>query len=197
VKRLLLATNNPGKFIELRRLLSGCGFESVSPGDLGLALEVEESGDTYEANAAAKARAFALASGLWALGDDSGIEIDALGGRPGVRSARYGGPGLDDAGRRSRLLEEMASVPDGQRTARFRAVLALCSPAGLVHTFEGVQEGCIARAARGSGGFGYDPLFLVDGRRTAAELPPELKDHVSHRGQAARLAAAFLRELAC
>lgn len=195
VPRLLLATNNPGKVAELRRLLATTGYELVTPAELGIALDVEESGVTYAENAAAKARAAARAAGCLALADDSGIEVDALGGRPGVHSARYGGAGLDDRARVELLLRELEGVPNGRRTARFRAVVVIAAPDGSVlQTFEGVAEGSIAREPRGTGGFGYDPIFVVRGLgKTMAELTPEEKDAVSHRGQALRAAAAWLR----
>lgn len=192
-RQLLLATNNPGKVREFRRLLDGCGFEIVTPADLGLALDVEESGATYAENAVLKARAFAEAAGCAALADDSGIEVDALGGGPAMYSARYGGEGLDDVQRSALLLNELQGVPDGLRTARYRAVVALALPGDDVRTFEGVQEGRIGHAPRGAGGFGYDPVFLVDGGRTQAEISADDKDRISHRGQAVRLAREYLR----
>jgi len=194
--QLLIATNNPGKVRELRRLLDGCGFDVLTPGDLSLALEVEETGTTYAENATLKARAFAAAAGILALADDSGIEVDALGGAPGVYSARYGGPGLDDAGRVQWLLHDLRGRPHPARGARYRAIVAVAEPAGgsgTVVTFEGVQEGYIACTPRGEGGFGYDPIFLVDPWRTQAELSPEEKDVLSHRGKAVRAARAYLR----
>ncbi len=172
--------------MEFRRLLAGSGFEPIAPADLGLHLEVPEDGATYAQNAAAKALAFARAGQCLALADDSGLEVDALDGRPGVHSARYGGPGLDDRARAALLLRELEGVPAGQRAARFRAVVAVATPAGEVSLFEGVHEGAIAFAPRGSGGFGYDPIFLVDGHRTDAELGPAEKDRLSHRGRAVR-----------
>ncbi|MBI5948588.1 MAG: RdgB/HAM1 family non-canonical purine NTP pyrophosphatase [Chloroflexi bacterium] len=197
MRRLLLATNNPGKVREMRRLLAGCGFEVVTPAEIGLALEVEESGASYEENARLKAEAFASAAGCMALADDSGIEVDTLDGAPGVFSARFGGPGLDDEGRTRHLLARLEGVPPERRSARYRAVVVVASPgAGShPHVFEGVQEGCIATAPRGSGGFGYDPVFLVDGR-TQAELTDEEKDAISHRGKAVRAAAVYLRGVA-
>jgi XTP/dITP diphosphohydrolase len=195
--RLLLATSNPGKVREFRRLLAGAPVEAVTPEDLGLDLEVDEDGDTYTANAVKKARAYADASGLPALADDSGIEVDALGGAPGVRSARYGGPGLDDDGRNARLLAELSGVPDERRTARYRAVVAIAWPHGRVETFEGTFEGRIGHQPRGGRGFGYDPLFLTADGRTAAELSDEEKDAISHRGIAMRGAAAFLARELC
>lgn len=201
VKRLLLASNNPGKVKEFRRLLADCGWEVVTPGDLGIEVDVEERGETYAENARLKAQAFANAGGCLALADDSGLEVDALGGRPGLQSARYGGPGASDAERGRLLLSELAGVPVERRTARFRAVVALAWPARegeapRVRLFEGTAEGRIACAPRGSGGFGYDPVFLTASGYTAAELPPDEKDAISHRGQAVRKAAEFLKGMA-
>ncbi len=193
---LLLATNNPGKVREFRRLLNGLAFPVCTPADLGLSLEVDESGQSYRENAALKAVAFATAANCLALADDSGIEVDALGGGPGMYSARYGGPGLDDASRTALLLHELEAIPDPRRTARYRAVVAVAGPDGQVAFFEGVEEGSIARAPRGERGFGYDPIFLVDGRRTQAELTDEEKDDISHRGKAVRAARHYLLELA-
>ena len=192
MKRLLLATNNPGKVREFRRLLAGCGYDVVTPSEAGIALDVDETGTTYAENAALKAKAFAAEGGCLALADDSGIEVDALGGGPGVYSARYGGNGLDDPGRTALLLKELESTEDSGRTARYRAVIAIARPGGPVELFEGVQEGCITRSERGEGGFGYDPVFLIDGRRTQAEIGAEEKDRISHRGKAAALALAWL-----
>ena len=196
--RLLLATTNPGKLREFRRLLAGCGWDLVSPQDLGLALEVEEDGATYEANAILKARAWATAAGIPALADDSGIEVDALDGRPGLHSARYGGPRLDDAGRTALLLRELEGIPDERRTARYRAVVAIefppLSSVPSPESFFGTQEGRIGHAPRGCGGFGYDPVFLLEDGRTQAELKDAEKDAISHRGQAMRLAAGWLKE---
>ena len=192
MRRLLLATNNPGKVRELRRLLDGLPFEIVTPGELGISLDVDETGSTYAENASLKAMAFARAGNCLALADDSGIEVDALEGAPGVYSARYGGAGLDDAGRTAHLLAELNGVPRDRRSARYRAVVAIASPDGAVQLFEGVQEGSIAEAPRGQGGFGYDPVFLVDGSRTQAELSDGEKDERSHRGHAVRAAAVYL-----
>lgn len=196
MRRLILATGNPGKVREFRRLLDGVPFEVVTPAEVGVAIEVEESGATYAENASLKARAFAAAAACWALADDSGIEVDALDGGPGMYSARYGGPGLDDAGRRQLLLSEMAGVPAGGRGARFRAVVAVASPLGDVRLFEGVMEGRIGTGERGSGGFGYDPIFEeTTDWRTSAELSDAEKDERSHRGKAVRAAAAYLRSV--
>ena len=192
--RLLLGTNNPGKVREFRRLLAGSGYDVVTPAGLGLSLDVDETGSTYAENAAAKARAFASAADCLALADDSGIEVDALDGRPGMYSARYGTPGLDDAGRTALLVHELTGIPNDRRTGRYRAVVAVASPGGDVKLFEGVQEGRIAHLPRGARGFGYDPVFLVDGR-TQAELSDAEKDAISHRGQAVRAAREYLRAL--
>ena len=153
----------------------------------------EETGTTYRENALIKARAGAAATGVLALGDDSGIEVDELGGDPGLHSARWGGPGLDDAGRIALLLERLRGVPAERRTARFRCVIALVEPGGRARVVEGVVEGRILESPRGGGGFGYDPVFYyapLGG--TFGELPPETKHRVSHRGVAARAAAALL-----
>ncbi|MCI0816479.1 MAG: RdgB/HAM1 family non-canonical purine NTP pyrophosphatase [Chloroflexi bacterium] len=191
--RLLLATNNAHKVRELRRLLGHLPLALLTPADLGLSLDPAEDGATYEANALAKARAFAGASGLPALADDSGIEVDALGGRPGLHSARYGGAGLTDEGRVALLLRELADTPDGERTARYRAVLAVVAPDGTERTAEGWCEGTVARAPDGAGGFGYDPVFLVPALGvTMARLSDQEKDAISHRGNAARAIAPLL-----
>ncbi len=191
--RLLLATNNAGKVAELRRILEGCGWELVTPADIGLQLEVEETGATYEENATAKAVHYAQASGLVALADDSGLEVDALDGHPGVQSARYAGPNTTDGERVQKLLEELRDVPDEARGARFRAVIAIAAPDGRCETVEGAVEGRIARAPRGDNGFGYDPIFLLPERDvTVAELPADEKDAVSHRAAAARKARTVL-----
>ncbi len=194
--RLLLATSNPGKVREFRRLLAHLPVEVVTPRDLGIEVHVVEDGDTYSANAAKKARAYAAAGDCIALADDSGIEVDALGGRPGVHSARYGSEELDDEGRNSLLLEELAGVPQSERTARYQAVVALGWPGGRVELFCGSFEGRVGDERRGGRGFGYDPLFITADGRTSAELSDDEKDRVSHRGKAVRAAAEFLaREL--
>lgn len=195
--RLLLATNNEGKIAEYRQLLADCGWELVTPRQIGLALDVEETGTSYEENATLKALRFAAASGLYALADDSGLEVDALGGGPGPRSARYGGEGLSDMDRVRILLDELAGVPDERRTARFRAVIAIAAPNGDVRLCEGSVEGRIAQAPQGENGFGYDPVFFLPDRGcTVAQLPPTIKNAISHRGVAARRACAVLKELA-
>jgi len=194
--RLLIATNNPGKTAEYRELLGDAGWELVTPRDVGLQLEVEESGHDYAENAKIKAATFAKASGLVALADDSGLEVDALGGAPGPLSARFGGEGLSDEGRVALLLERLAGVPPEKRSARFRCLIAVAQPEGQVDLFEGQCEGRVAVEPRGESGFGYDPVFLLPDRGlTMAELPPHEKNAVSHRGRAARQAKAFLEGL--
>ena len=194
--RLLLATTNAGKAAELRELLAGCGWEIVTPAEIGLNVQAEETGQTYAENATIKAVAYAEASGLVALADDSGLEVDALGGRPGPLSARYAGPDRTDQERVQALLQELAGVPDEERGARFRAVIAIAEPAGRLELVEGSVEGRIAQEPRGEGGFGYDPIFLLPERgMTTAELPPDEKNAVSHRGVAARRARDVLERL--
>lgn len=192
--RLLLATNNPGKVREFRRLLAGAPYEVVTPAEAGIALDVEETGRSYAENASLKATAFARAGECLALADDSGIEVDALDGGPGMYSARFGGPGLDDRGRTALLLEKLRDVPEPGRGARYRAVVALAWPGGDVQLFEGVQEGSIGRAPRGERGFGYDPVFVIADGRVQAEISDEEKDAISHRGKAVRAAIAWLAE---
>ena len=178
---------------ELTELLAGVPFEIRTLADYPPFTMPEETGATYAANALIKARATLARTGALALGDDSGIEVDALGGAPGVRSARYGGPGLDDAGRVARLLNELASVPDPQRTARFRCVIALAHPGGKETLVEGVCEGLIAHVPRGAGGFGYDPVFFYPPwGATFGEVSDARKATVSHRGLAAAAARSAL-----
>jgi XTP/dITP diphosphohydrolase len=193
--RLLVATFNPGKARELARLLSPLGIDVVTPADLGIREPYEETAATYEENARGKALHYAALSRLPALADDSGLEVDALAGRPGPLSARYGGPNLDDAGRVRLLLEEMTQVPDEERTARYVAVVAVAPTSGphRARLFRGVCEGRIVRAPRGSRGFGYDPVFLYPAAgATFGEMEDEAKDRVSHRGLAFRQAASWL-----
>ena len=191
--KLLLATNNPGKVSELALLLEGAPFTIVAPAEEGIALEVEETGDTFQENAALKARAFAEAAGLLSVADDSGLEVDALGGEPGVRSARYAGPQASDADRVQYLLSKLEGIEWNRRGARFRSVIAVAAPGGEVRLFEGVCEGSIALCPRGTGGFGYDPVFYVPSLgKLMAEMSMEEKNGISHRGQAARKAVEYL-----
>jgi len=178
---------------ELARLLGDLPIELVSLAEISGATLPEERGATYAENALGKARAARRLAGCAALGDDSGLEVDALGGAPGLHSARFGGPGLDDAGRVALLLERLRAVPAGRRRARFRCVIALVDERSREWTVEGVAEGEIAATPRGAGGFGYDPVFLYPPLgRTFGELTDREKEAVSHRAQAARAARALL-----
>lgn len=191
--RLLVATHNRGKAAEFAELLRELPVELVSLADLGLDLVVDETGSTFAENALLKARAFAEATGLVTMADDSGLEVDALGGAPGVYSARYGGAGASDGERSIRLLDALADVCKPKRTARFRCVIALAWPDGRRALTEGTIEGEIAFSPRGAHGFGYDPVFYLPERCcTMAELPPETKNKISHRAVAARAMAALL-----
>jgi XTP/dITP diphosphohydrolase len=197
-RRLLIATGNAGKIREIRALLDPARWDVVTPAEAGVAgLEVVEDGDTLWENARKKARAYANASGLPALADDSGLEVDALDGAPGVRSARYAGESATDAANRAKLLRALEGVPAAERGARFRAVVALSFPYGPNVRFgEGAVEGRIAMDERGDLGFGYDPVFaLPDGRRMA-ELSRAEKNAISHRGRAVRDLAWALDALA-
>jgi XTP/dITP diphosphohydrolase len=193
VSDLLLATTNPGKLREYQEILAGLPVHLTTLAEQGITLEVEETSATFLGNALLKARAYARASGLLTLADDSGLEVDALGGEPGVRSARWPSPEMPYAERFRLILGRLAHVPAERWTARFRCVIALARPDGWVQTVEGVCEGRIAQAPRGEQGFGYDPIFLVPALgRTLAELSPEEKHRISHRGRAARAAREVL-----
>jgi len=184
--RLLLATNNKAKVQEYRVLLDGIPFELVTPAELGSTQSVEESGETLEQNAVLKAQAYAAISNLTALADDSGLEVDALGGEPGVLSARYAGEGASDRERIEYLLGKLADVPWERRGARFRCVIAIASPDGEVELYQGECPGIIAFKSKGVGGFGYDPVFyLPDQDKTMAQLSMQEKNRISHRGRAA------------
>jgi len=190
----VLATANPGKVAEMSELLAGLPCRILSLADFpGLALPPE--GDvSYAENALAKARAVAASTRCLAMADDSGLEVDALGGRPGVLSARYGGEGLGDAGRCQALLAALRDVPAERRTARFRSVIALCAPSGREAITDGVVDGVLLGRPQGSGGFGYDPLFYYPPLgATFAELPAEAKNRVSHRARAVASALPILR----
>ncbi len=195
--RLLVATRNAGKIRELSRLFEALEVELVGLDRFPDAPEVVEDADTFEGNAIEKARQLALATGLPTLADDSGIEVDALGGAPGVHSARYAGAHGDDDANNAKLLEAMRGVSD--RGARFRCALAFADPRGplgeRVHVEHGVVEGSILDELRGDGGFGSDPLFLLRGdTRTTAELGADEKNAISHRADAARKMRAFLAD---
>lgn len=192
--RVIVATGNRGKLDEIRTALDFPGWEFVTAADLGAeTLEVEETGDTFVDNARLKARAYHNAFGIPALADDSGLEVDALGGAPGVYSSRYAGPDATDADNNVKLLSALADVPDAERTARFRSLIVLVDADGTETIAEGACEGSIGHEPRGTGGFGYDPLFLPHATpgRAMAELDRAEKNAISHRGAALRA----LREL--
>ena len=196
-RRLLVATGNPGKVVELAELLRGAPFTLVSLRDLALPTEIEEPADTFEGNAVIKAETYARMSGLLTIADDSGLEVDALDGAPGVHSRRFAGEDASDDDRTALVLARLDGVPWDRRTARYRCVLALAAPGEPTVTCEGACSGIIDYGPRGDGGFGYDPVFyLPDYGKTVAELSLEEKNQVSHRARAAREAAAMLMERA-
>lgn len=191
--QLLIATTNPGKVREYQTLLSGLDLELVGLQDVGITTDVDETGSTYSENATLKARTYAQLSGLLTLADDSGLEVDALDGRPGVHSARYA---PDSPARIQKLLKELEGVSDERRTARFQCVTALAWPDGRLELTCGTVEGVIAHAPRGDNGFGYDPIFyLPDRGLMMAELPPAEKDRISHRGRAAQTMRSVLEKI--
>ena len=195
-RKLLLATTNSGKVREFEHLLRGIPFEITSLDQLGISEEVEETGTSFEENARLKAEVYAGLSGVVTLADDSGLEVDALGGEPGVASARYGGPGISDADRVELLLANLRHVPWQERGGRFRCVIAVAWTSGRVETVTGEVEGIIQYEPKGANGFGYDPVFyLPQLGRTTAELSIEEKNVLSHRGQAARKAVVLLTSL--
>lgn len=196
IQTVVLATRNRHKLGELLALIPGLKLRMKTLADFPGAPEVLEDGKTLKENAVKKAKSAALFCGLWALADDTGLQVDALGGAPGVYSARYAGPECSYADNNLKLLAELAGLPPEKRTARFRCVMALASPGGSVITTEGRLEGGIAFAASGSNGFGYDPVFVVAGLgKTLAELTPDEKNVLSHRAGAVRKIEPYLRRL--
>lgn len=194
--KLLLATTNRGKAAEYHILLKGLDFEMVTPDKVGIQQEAEENYLTFAENARAKAVFYADLSGLLTLADDSGLEVEALGGEPGVRSSRYAGNNATDEDRVNFLLSKLKDVPYEKRQAKFTCVIAIAEPGGRVYLAEGECQGMIALEPRGDNGFGYDPIFyLPQYGKTLAELSPELKNQISHRGQAARKAYPILQKL--
>lgn len=190
-EKFVLATHNPGKLAEMKAILSGLGVEVVSPAAAGVEVDVEETGTTFAENAMLKARAICAAAGLPAIADDSGLCVDALNGGPGVYSARYGGEGLDDAGRRRLLLQNLRGQTT--RAAHFTCAVACAFPNGDTLEAEGRCDGAIAFAPLGEGGFGYDPVFLIPEKgKTFGQIGPEEKSKISHRGKAL---AAFAEKL--
>lgn len=196
MNKLLIATNNQGKVLELQELLTGSGIEFVTPAQIDLQLEVDEDGSTYQENAGKKAVAFAQASGLIALADDSGLEVEVLNGAPGLYSARYSPkPGAKDGDRRAFLLENLKDKPRPWK-AHFHATIAIATPNGEVEFAEGNCYGEIIPDERGTGGFGYDPIFLLtDLGKTMAELEMDEKNNLSHRARAVIAAMPILKRM--
>jgi XTP/dITP diphosphohydrolase len=194
--RLLIATHNRGKLIEYQEMFADLPFDLVTLDDVGIRDDVAEKGATFAENARAKATAYARQSGLLTLADDSGLEVDVLGGAPGVRSKRYAGVNKSDAERIAFLLDKLRDVPPGQRAARFRCAIALAAPDGTLWAAEGTCEGEIAFEPRGEHGFGYDPIFKIAERGARmAELPTAEKNKVSHRARAAEQARRVLEKI--
>ncbi len=195
--KLLIATNNPGKLREYRALLKGVPFDLVSPFDIGIKTIVPETGASYEENARLKAETLAEEGQILTLADDSGLEVDALHGEPGVMSARYAGENASDSERVAFLLGKLIDVPEKQRSARFRCVIAIARDGHPTVTCQSDCTGYIAFQPRGNNGFGYDPVFFLPQLgKTMAELPENVKNRISHRGQAAKKARRLLFKIA-
>lgn len=192
---ILIATRNPGKVREITRILEDSGWSFSSLQEFEDVETPDEDGETYSNNAILKARFYAEATGMHALADDSGLEVEALAGAPGVYSARYAGEHASDAERRALLLSELAKIDDKNRRARFVSVVAIASPDGtILNVSEGISEGIITSVPRGTGGFGYDPLFIPDGYdQTFAELAESVKNNISHRARALMKTREFLK----
>jgi XTP/dITP diphosphohydrolase len=194
--KLLLATSNPGKIREYRFLLDGLGYQITTLTEKGISKAVVESGSNYEQNARLKALTYAKLSQLTALADDSGLEVDALNGEPGIKSARFAGESASDLDKVNLLLARLKDTPWEKRTARFKCVIAIASPVGNVEFCHGECQGMIASEAKGENGFGYDPVFYFpEIGKTMAELPFEIKNQVSHRAQASQKARQVLQQL--
>ena len=195
--KLLVATHNQGKVVEFADMLQDMAIEWLSLDDVGVLRDVEETGSTFRENSVLKARTYAAETGLLTLADDSGLEVDALDGAPGVYTARYGGSGLTAVQRYQKLLSDLNTVPASKRTARFRCVIVLAGPDGtILGEAEGVCEGLIARAPAGIGGFGYDPIFYLPSfKQTMAQLSAAQKHQISHRGQAMQKIEPRLRDI--
>ena len=195
--KLLVATHNQGKVTEFAEMLQDLAIEWLSLDDVGVVQDVAETGSTFRENSVLKARAYAAETGLLTLADDSGLEVDALDGAPGVYTARYGGEGLTAVQRYQKLINDIKTVPEPRRTARFRCVIVLAAPDGtILGESEGVCEGRIALEPVGDNGFGYDPVFyLPQFNKTMAQLPAAQKHQISHRGQAVQAIVPRLREL--
>ena len=193
--KLLLATRNRNKVVEMQHALAGTGWQVMMLSDFGDIPEVDEDGATFEENARKKARSASARVEMWTLAEDAGLEVDALGGEPGVKSARYCGEGASDADRMHKVLERIINVPEERRTARFRCVMCLIDTAGKETCFEGRCEGHIAHSARGTAGFGYDPIFIPEGHsQTFGELGLSVKSKISHRARAMQQVIAFLSQ---
>ena len=196
IEKILVATRNKSKMAELVELLRPLRVTLVSLDDLSIGEEIEETGETFKENAILKAEGYGQLGGLITIADDSGIEVDALGGAPGIYSARYGGEGLTDLDRNNLLLKNVEKVPEQELTARFRCVVALWIPEDKTVTFEGKIEGMLIRVSSGNNGFGYDPIFFYEPmNKTLADIGPEEKEKISHRGFAVRMAREYLSKL--
>ena len=196
IEKILVATRNKSKMAELVELLRPLRVTLVSLDDLSIGEEIEETGETFKENAILKAEGYGQLGGLITIADDSGIEVDALGGAPGIYSARYGGEGLTDLDRNNLLLKNVEKIPEQELTARFRCVVALWIPEDKTVTFEGKIEGMLIRVSSGNNGFGYDPIFFYGPmNKTLADIGPEEKEKISHRGFAVRMAREYLSKL--
>ena len=196
IEKILVATRNKSKMAELVELLRPLRVTLVSLDDLSIGEEIEETGETFKENAILKAEGYGQLGGLITIADDSGIEVDALGGAPGIYSARYGGVGLTDLDRNNLLLKNVEKIPEQQLTARVRCVVALWIPEDKTVTFEGKIEGMLVRVSSGNNGFGYDPIFFYGPmNKTLADIGPEEKEKISHRGFAVRMAREYLSKL--
>lgn len=194
--RLLIATHNHGKLIEYQEMLTTLPFDLVTLDDIGIPDDVEENGKTFAENARAKALEYARRSGLLTLADDSGLEVDALGGEPGVHSKRYAGENKSDPERIAFLLDKLRGITREKRAARFRCAIAIATPRGELHECDGSCEGLIEFTPRGTNGFGYDPIFLFPERdQTMAELSSAEKNEISHRARATKQARPILARL--
>jgi len=193
--RLVIATRNKGKIQEIDQLLQGTGVVPVGLDNWPTAPEVVEDAETFEGNACKKAQTIAAFTGEWTLADDSGLAVIALGGLPGVHSARFAGEDADDEDNNKKLIQLMAGIPEEERGAAFCCAMAICSPQGGCQTFYATVEGRILERPRGKGGFGYDPYFYFEEfKQTTAELSMEVKNRISHRGKALKQAVVWLKE---
>ena len=190
--KIILASNNKKKIDELKKILQPLGCEIITQREAGFDFEAEETGTTFEENSAIKAQALHKLCNMTVIADDSGLEVDALNGAPGVYSARYGGEGLSDKQRYEKLLSELIDIPNKKRTARFVSVITFISKSGEINSFRGECEGVISHVPQGENGFGYDPIFLHEGR-SFAEIPQQEKNKISHRAKALEKLAHFIK----